>query len=48
VKDPLIDLWLTKRFKVKGDPRLVKPGKNGSRKIEKQGFSTLEASRRAK
>ena len=24
VKDPLIDLWLTKRFKVKGDPRLVK------------------------
>jgi hypothetical protein len=23
VKDPLIDLWLTKRFKVKGDPRLV-------------------------
>jgi hypothetical protein len=24
VKDPLIDLWLTKRFKVKGDPRLVR------------------------
>jgi transposase len=24
VKDPLIDLWLTKRFKVRGDPRLVK------------------------
>jgi hypothetical protein len=24
VKNPLIDLWLTKRFKVKGDPRLVK------------------------
>jgi hypothetical protein len=24
VKDPLIDLWLTKRFKVKGDPGLVK------------------------
>jgi transposase len=24
VKYPLIDLWLTKRFKVKGDPRLVK------------------------
>jgi len=24
VKDPMIDLWLTKRFKVKGDPRLVK------------------------
>ena len=24
VKDPLIDLWLTKRFRVKGDPRLVK------------------------
>ena len=24
VKDPLIDLWLTKRFKVKGEPRLVK------------------------
>ena len=24
VKDPLIDLWLTKRFKVKGDPILVK------------------------
>jgi transposase len=24
VKDRLIDLWLTKRFKVKGDPRLVK------------------------
>ena len=23
VKDPLIDLWLTKRFKVRGDPRLV-------------------------
>jgi transposase len=23
VKNPLIDLWLTKRFKVKGDPRLV-------------------------
>jgi hypothetical protein len=23
VKDPLIDLWLTKRFRVKGDPRLV-------------------------
>ena len=23
VKYPLIDLWLTKRFKVKGDPRLV-------------------------
>ena len=23
VKDPLIDLWLTKRFKVKGDERLV-------------------------
>jgi len=23
VKDPLIDLWLTKRFKVKGDPKLV-------------------------
>jgi transposase len=23
VKDPLIDLWLTKRFKVKGEPRLV-------------------------
>jgi len=23
VKDPLIDLWVTKRFKVKGDPRLV-------------------------
>jgi transposase len=23
VKDPLIDLWLTKRFKVKGNPRLV-------------------------
>jgi hypothetical protein len=23
VKDPLINLWLTKRFKVKGDPRLV-------------------------
>jgi transposase len=23
VKDPLIDLWLTKRFKVKGDARLV-------------------------
>jgi hypothetical protein len=23
VKDPMIDLWLTKRFKVKGDPRLV-------------------------
>jgi hypothetical protein len=23
VKDPLVDLWLTKRFKVKGDPRLV-------------------------
>jgi transposase len=23
VKEPLIDLWLTKRFKVKGDPRLV-------------------------
>ena len=23
VKDPLIDLWLTKRFKVKGDSRLV-------------------------
>ena len=23
VKDPLIDLWLTKHFKVKGDPRLV-------------------------
>ena len=22
-KDPMIDLWLTKRFKVKGDPRLV-------------------------
>ena len=24
VKYPLISLWLTKRFKVKGDPRLVK------------------------
>ena len=24
VKDPMIDLWLTKRFKVKGDARLVK------------------------
>lgn len=24
VKYPLIDLWLTKRFKVKGDPKLVK------------------------
>jgi len=24
VKDPLVDLWLTKRFKVKGDVRLVK------------------------
>jgi transposase len=24
VKNPLIDLWLTKRFKVKGDPKLVK------------------------
>ena len=24
VKDPLIDLWLTKRFKVRGDARLVK------------------------
>jgi hypothetical protein len=24
VKDPLIDLWLTKRFKVRGDQRLVK------------------------
>jgi hypothetical protein len=24
VKDPLIDLWVTKRFKVRGDPRLVK------------------------
>jgi transposase len=23
VKEPMIDLWLTKRFKVKGDPRLV-------------------------
>jgi hypothetical protein len=23
VKDPLIDLWLTRRFRVKGDPRLV-------------------------
>ena len=23
-RGPLIDLWLTKRFKVKGDPRLVK------------------------
>jgi hypothetical protein len=23
VKDPLIDLWLTKRFRVRGDPRLV-------------------------
>ena len=23
VKDPMIDLWLTKRFKVRGDPRLV-------------------------
>jgi len=23
VKDPMIDLWLTKRFKVKGDPKLV-------------------------
>jgi len=23
VKDPMIDLWLTKRFKVKGDSRLV-------------------------
>jgi hypothetical protein len=23
VKDPLIDLWVTKRFKVRGDPRLV-------------------------
>jgi hypothetical protein len=23
VKEPLIDLWLTKRFKVRGDPRLV-------------------------
>jgi transposase len=23
VKDPLIELWLTKRFRVKGDPRLV-------------------------
>jgi hypothetical protein len=23
VREPLIDLWLTKRFKVKGDPRLV-------------------------
>ena len=23
VKDRLIDLWLTKRFKVRGDPRLV-------------------------
>jgi hypothetical protein len=23
VKDPLVDLWLTKRFKVKGDARLV-------------------------
>jgi len=24
VRDPLIDLWVTKRFKVKGDPELVK------------------------
>jgi len=23
VRDPVIDLWLTKRFRVKGDPRLV-------------------------
>ena len=23
MKEPLIDLWLTKRFKAKGDPRLV-------------------------
>ena len=23
MKDPLIDLWLMKRFRVKGDPRLV-------------------------
>jgi hypothetical protein len=23
VRDPMIDLWLTKRFKVRGDPRLV-------------------------
>jgi hypothetical protein len=23
VREPLIDLWLTKRFKVRGDPRLV-------------------------
>lgn len=23
IKDPMIELWLTKRFKVKGDPRLV-------------------------
>ena len=23
MKDPLIDLWVTKRFKVKGDPALV-------------------------
>ena len=23
IKDPMIDLWLTKRFRVKGDPRLV-------------------------
>jgi transposase len=23
IKDPMVDLWLTKRFKVKGDPRLV-------------------------
>ena len=23
VKEPMIDLWLDKRFKVKGDPRLI-------------------------
>ena len=23
IKDPMIDLWLTKRFRVKADPRLV-------------------------
>ena len=23
VRDPMIDLWLTKRFRVRGDPRLV-------------------------
>jgi hypothetical protein len=23
VREPLIDLWLTKRFRVRGDPRLV-------------------------